>query len=93
MIHISAHGHTQCAAGQLVKGGWAELVFSPGDYDSEAKWFEWKDGKWVGHALRAIIHGHTCEVRDVDNDGNAANGDVMTNDDMNATILAMNMNR
>jgi len=61
---------TQCAAGQLVKGGWAELVFSPGDYDGDAKWFEWKDGKWVGHTLRAIIHGHTCEVRDVDGDGN-----------------------
>ena len=61
---------TQCAAGQLVKGGWAELVFSPGDYDSEAKWFEWQDGQWVGHTLRSIIHGHTCEVRDVDGDGN-----------------------
>lgn len=61
---------TQCAAGQLVKGGWAEIVFSPGDYDGEVKWFEWKEGKWVGHTLRSIIHGHTCEIGDVNGDGN-----------------------
>lgn len=61
---------TQCAAGQLVKGGRPEVVFSPGDMDGDAKWYEWKDGAWVSHTLRHVIHGHTCEVRDVDRDGN-----------------------
>lgn len=61
---------TQCAAGQLVKGGWAEIVFSPGDMDGTAKWYEWKNGKWVAHDLRQVIHGHTCEIRDIDGDGN-----------------------
>lgn len=61
---------TQCAAGQLVKGGWAEVVFSPGDMDGMARWYEWKGGKWLGHDLRHVIHGHTCEVRDIDADGN-----------------------
>jgi len=61
---------TQCAAGQLVKGGWAELVFSPGDMDGTAKWYEWKNGTWIAHDLRHVTHGHTCEVRDVDADGN-----------------------
>lgn len=28
---------TQCAAGQLIPGDWAEVVFSPGDADGEAK--------------------------------------------------------
>ena len=61
---------TQCAAGQLVKGGRPEIVFSPGDTDGVAKWYEWRGGQWVAHPLRHVIHGHTCEMRDVDNDGN-----------------------
>lgn len=61
---------TQCAAGQLVKGGRPEIVFAPGDMDGDAKWFEWKDGKWVSHELRFVNHGHTCEIRDVDGNGN-----------------------
>lgn len=61
---------TQCAAGQLVKGGWAEIVFSPGDMDGEAKWYQWDGKKWQGHKLRYVKHGHTCEIRDVDGDGN-----------------------
>jgi hypothetical protein len=60
---------TQCAAGQLVEGGWAEIVFSPGDIDGEARWYEWKEGVWVGHALRHVIHGHTCELGDINGDG------------------------
>lgn len=61
---------TQCAAGQLVKGGWAEIVFSPGDMAGVAKWYERKDGQWLSHDLRHVDHGHTCEVRDIDADGN-----------------------
>ncbi|MHC4116237.1 MAG: family 16 glycoside hydrolase [Planctomycetota bacterium] len=61
---------TQCAAGQLVKGGRPEIVFSPGDMDGDAKWYQWKDGKWVARTLRHVRHGHTCEIRDVDADGN-----------------------
>jgi hypothetical protein len=61
---------TQCAAGQLVKGGRPEIVFSPGDMDGDAKWYQWNNAKWVSHTLRRVIHGHTCEIRDVDGDGN-----------------------
>ncbi|UCE49587.1 MAG: DUF1080 domain-containing protein [Phycisphaerales bacterium] len=61
---------TQCAAGQLVKGGRPEVVFSPGDMNGDAKWYEWDGKKWVSHTLRHVIHGHTCEIRDVDADGN-----------------------
>jgi hypothetical protein len=61
---------TQCAAGQLVKGGRPEIVFSPGDMDGQAKWYQWDGGKWVAHKLRHVRHGHTCEIRDVDEDGN-----------------------
>jgi hypothetical protein len=61
---------TQCAAGQLVQGGRPEVVFSPGDMDGDAKWFQWTGEAWQPHTLRRVIHGHTCEVRDVDGDGN-----------------------
>jgi hypothetical protein len=61
---------TQCAAGQLVQGGRPEVVFSPGDVDGEAKWYEWTGDGWKPHTLRHVIHGHTCEIRDVDGDGN-----------------------
>ena len=61
---------TQCAAGQLVKGGRPEIVFSPGDMDGEARWYQWSGIKWVAYNLRHVIHGHTCEIRDVDGDGN-----------------------
>lgn len=60
---------TQCAAGQLVAGGRAEIVFSPGDMDGIARWYEWKNDAWLGHDLCKVIHGHTCEVRDLDADG------------------------
>ena len=61
---------TQCAAGQLAKGGSAEVVFSPGDMDGVARWYEWNGKEWTAHELRDIIHGHTCEVGDVDGDEN-----------------------
>lgn len=61
---------TQCDAGQLVRGGRAEIVFSPGDMDGTARWYEWKDGKWISHPLRDVVHGHTCEIGDIDEDGN-----------------------
>ena len=61
---------TQCAAGQLVKGGRPEVVFSPGDMNGDAKWYEWKGKGWTAHKLRYVVHGHTCEIRDVDGNGN-----------------------
>ncbi len=60
---------TQCAAGELVEGGRPEVVFSPGDTSGIARWYEWKNGKWIGHKLRYMNHGHTCEIRDVNGDG------------------------
>lgn len=61
---------TQCAAGQLIEGGRPEVVFSPGDIDGDAKWYQWNGGKWVAHMLGFVVHGHTCEIGDVNGDGN-----------------------
>ncbi|MGQ9503933.1 MAG: FG-GAP repeat domain-containing protein [Thermogutta sp.] len=60
---------TQCAAGQLIPGGFAEVVFSPGDADGDAKWYEWTANGWRPHVLGPVIHGHTCEVGDINLDG------------------------
>ncbi|MHC4546868.1 MAG: FG-GAP repeat domain-containing protein, partial [Planctomycetota bacterium] len=61
---------TQCATGQLIKGGRPEVVFSPGDMNGDANWYEWNGKKWITHKLRHVVHGHTCEIRDIDCDGN-----------------------
>jgi hypothetical protein len=61
---------TQCAAGQLIRGGRPEVVFSPGDMNGDVKWYEWSGTRWEAHDLRYVVHGHTCEVRDIDGDGN-----------------------
>ncbi len=61
---------TQCAAGQLVAGGRPEIVFSPGDTDGHAKWYEWIGNQWKPRDLGPVIHGHTCEMRDVNGDSN-----------------------
>ena len=62
---------TQCAAGQLVEGGRPEVVFSPGDMDGDAKWYEWDGQKWKAHDLKFVVHGHTCDIRDINGDGHA----------------------
>lgn len=61
---------TQCAAGQLAKGGRPEIVFSPGDTDGDAMWYQWDGKTWKAHSLGFVVHGHTCEVRDINGDGN-----------------------
>ena len=37
--------------------------------DGDIKWYEWNGKQWIAHTLRPIIHGHTCEIRDVNRDG------------------------
>ncbi|OHB72629.1 MAG: hypothetical protein A2V70_04810 [Planctomycetes bacterium RBG_13_63_9] len=61
---------TQCAAGQLVAGGRPEVVFSPGDASGDARWYHWNGDGWKAHTLCYVVHGHTCEIGDVDGDGN-----------------------
>ena len=57
-------------AGQLVKGGWPEVVISPSDHDGNAKWYEWNGNGWVAHTLQYVVHGHTLDLADFDKDGN-----------------------
>ncbi|MGQ9662807.1 MAG: FG-GAP repeat domain-containing protein [Kiritimatiellia bacterium] len=61
---------TQCAVGQLVPGGWPEVVFSPAEEAGMARWYAYEDNRWIGHDLGIVRNGHTCQVADFDNDGN-----------------------
>jgi hypothetical protein len=60
---------SRAAAGQLVAGGHPEVVFSPGDADGDAKWYEWKRGRWISHSLGYVVHGHTLQLADLNRDG------------------------
>jgi len=61
---------TRAAAGQLKQGGRPEVVFSPGDADGPAKWYEWTGSSWQGHTLiEKVVHGHTLDVCDINGDG------------------------
>ncbi len=62
--------YTRSSVGQLVKGGSLEVLFCPGDANGEVKWYEWKNDKWISHVLTSVIHGHSVDIRDFDNDGN-----------------------
>ena len=61
---------TRCAVGQLVAGGWPEVVFSPAEETGMAKWYQYQGDRWVAHDLGIVRNGHTCEVADFDDDGN-----------------------
>jgi len=60
------------AAGQLKPGGRPEVVFVVGDGIGRLKWYEWDGASWLGHDLLGfdVIHGHSLELGDVDQDGN-----------------------
>jgi hypothetical protein len=60
---------TQCAVGQLVEGGWPEVVFSPAEETGMARWYQWQDDQWIAHDLGTVRNGHTCEIADFDGDG------------------------
>ena len=68
-----AQRFTRVAAGQLKKGGWAEVVFAAGDHAGRLKWYEWTGREWLGHDLLGfdVNHGHSLAVGDIDGDGNA----------------------
>jgi hypothetical protein len=61
---------TQCAAGQIIEGGRPEIVFSPGDMKGTARWYQFNGKAWEAHELDHVDHGHTCEMADLDGDGN-----------------------
>ncbi|MCI0535160.1 MAG: VCBS repeat-containing protein [Verrucomicrobiales bacterium] len=65
------HYSSRSGVGDFVKGGWREVVLSPGDVIGPLNWYEWKDGRWLKHNLvEKVLHGHTLQVADINADGN-----------------------
>ena len=68
----AAQGFGRAAAGQLLPGGWAEVVFVSGDRTGPLEWYRWDGESWVGADLLGfeVDHGHSLQIADVDADGN-----------------------
>ncbi|NIM96185.1 MAG: VCBS repeat-containing protein [Anaerolineales bacterium] len=66
-----AQNFSRAAAGQLIPGGWAEVVFVVGDGSGRLIWYEWDGERWVGHDPLGfdVDHGHSLEIADIDSDG------------------------
>lgn len=65
------------AVGKFKPGKTLQIVVSPGDGEGFANWYECtgdpeKPGDWIKHELigRKLIHGHSLQVADINNDGN-----------------------
>jgi hypothetical protein len=67
-----AQRFSRAAAGQLKKGGFAEVVFVVGDDKGRLRWYEWSGDSWRAHDLLDVdvIHGHSLALADFDQDGN-----------------------
>jgi len=58
------------SVGQIVPGGWPEVVMGIGDREGRLEWFEWDGSAWKGHDLGPIDHGHSLQLVDINTDAN-----------------------
>ncbi|MGE3166754.1 MAG: LamG-like jellyroll fold domain-containing protein [Planctomycetota bacterium] len=73
-------GFSRAAVGQLIPGGYPEVVFVVGDvFGPEGidgfgplQWYEYDGTTWVSHLLLGfdVQNGHSLDVVDIDDDGN-----------------------
>ena len=62
-------------AGQLIEGGYPEIVISPGDSSGPVNWYECKgnphnSSDWKAHNLvDKVVHGHSLQLADINGDG------------------------
>lgn len=90
-----AYYGSRSGVGDLIKGGYPEVVLSSGDHVNSLNLYEFDGENWEKTILiNEVIHGHSLQVDDIDGDGNidifcaemAAWGDVRR-DDAKAWIL------
>lgn len=61
---------TRSAAGDLIEGGWPEVVIGSGDGVGPLALYEYKNGTWAKRVLiDGVDHGHSLQVGDLDGDG------------------------
>lgn len=77
---------SRSGVGDIIKGGYPEVVLSSGDHVNPLNLYEYDGENWSKTVLiDTVIHGHTLQVKDIDGDGNldiftaemAAWGDVV----------------
>jgi len=68
---------SRIVAGDLIPGGYPEVVMVAGDGEGPLKWYECtgnptNPGDWVAHDILGynVHHGHSLDVADFDGDGN-----------------------
>jgi hypothetical protein len=67
---IDDYGLSRSAVGDLVEGGWPEVVLNSGDGVGPLNLYEHRDGRWVKRTLiERVDHGHTLQVADINGDG------------------------
>lgn len=63
---------SRSAAGDLIEGGWPEVVIGSGDGVGPLALYEHKQGKWVKNVLvERVNDGHSLMVGDINRDGHA----------------------
>lgn len=62
---------SRSAVGDIIKGGHPEVVLSSGDHTNSLNIYEYDGSTWHKKVLiEKVIHGHTLQVADVNNDDN-----------------------
>ena len=60
----------RAVVGQLIPGGYPEVVFTMGDAAGRIKWYQWNGAStWSGHDLGPVDHGHSLQLADFNRDG------------------------
>jgi hypothetical protein len=57
------------AVGQLIPGGWPEIVLLPGHSAGDGYWCWWNGSAWMRNSLGYFNYGHTVGISDFDGDG------------------------
>jgi len=66
-----AYYGSRSGVGDLIKGGYPEIVLSSGDHVNALNLYEFDGENWSKSVLiDEVIHGHTLQVGDIDGDGN-----------------------
>lgn len=61
---------TRSAAGQLVPGGYAEVIIGPGDNSGKLAMYRYQNNSWTETVLEAVVeNGHSLEIADIDGNG------------------------
>ena len=63
-------GQARVVTGQLVPGGYPEVVMVLGDANGPLKWYQWNGASWVPNTLVNVVdNGHSLQIVDLNQDG------------------------